>query len=137
MHRSSFPTLLIPTEPEIRRRLLKKSFGPLLNSLGMSFPFLGTGSLDNHNRYYESNTMKATVPFTIKVPIALKRDLAKVAKLRGTSPSATARAFLEEGIAREKPGALLGAGKGTVRFAPDFDPSEPVIPLEDWGDPKP
>jgi hypothetical protein len=96
-----------------------------------------TEPLDNHNGYYESNTMKAAIPFTIKVPVSLKRDLAKVAKLRGSSPSAIARAFLEEGIAREKPGALLGAGKGTVRFAPDFDPSDPAIPLEDWGDPKP
>ena len=78
--------------------------------------------------------MSTTIPFTIKVPISLKRDLAKLAKLRGSNPSATARAFLEEGIAHHKPGALLGAGKGTARFAPDYDPSEPAFPPDDWNE---
>jgi hypothetical protein len=93
--------------------------------------------LDNPPWYDESITMSATIPFTIKVPASLKRELGKFAKLRGKTPSSTARAFLEEGLARHKRGALLGAGEGTAYFAPGYDPSRPVIPPEDWGEPKP
>ena len=103
----------------------------------MTFQSSATVLVDNSSGYDESNTMPQTIPFTIKIPASVKRELAKLAKLRRSSPSATARLFIEEGIAHHKPGALLGAGKGTACFAADYDPSEPAFPLEDWGDPKP
>jgi hypothetical protein len=62
----------------------------------------------------------------IKVPLALKRELKKAAKSRGVKPSAAARAFLEEGIARHKPGGLLCAGRSLVR-ADRIDPSTPAF----------
>jgi len=103
----------------------------------MNLPPFNAQTLDRRDGYYESNTMNKNIPFTIKIPISLKRDILRLAKARNASPSATARAFLEEGVAREKPGALLGAGKGTAHFAADYDPSEPAFPLGDWGEPQP
>lgn len=68
--------------------------------------------------------------------MSLKRELKKAALRRGLKPSAAARAFIEEGIARHRPGALLGAGAGTAKFASDYDPEAPSIPLREWKEAK-
>ncbi len=78
--------------------------------------------------------MPGTIPLTIKMPPALKKELQKAAKLLGKKPSVAARTFIEEGIARHRPGGLLGSMKGSALLAPDYDPSEPVFPPEDWSD---
>ena len=78
--------------------------------------------------------MSATVPLTIKVPLALKRELRRAAKARGVKPSAAARVFLEEGIARHKAGSLLGAGRG-LASADDLDPDAPAFMPGDWAAP--
>ena len=76
--------------------------------------------------------MSTTIPLTIKVLPSLKRELARAAKRKGLKPSAAARAFIEEGIYRSRPGALLGAGAGSAHLAPSYDPEAPAYPLKDW-----
>jgi hypothetical protein len=78
--------------------------------------------------------MPGTIPLTIKMSPKLKQDLKKAAKSLGQKPSVAARRFIEEGIARHRPGELLGSMKGSARFAPDYDPSESPFPPEDWSD---
>ncbi len=78
--------------------------------------------------------MSSTVPLTIKVPLTLKRELKKAAKSRGVKPSVVARAFLVEGIARHKPGGLLGAGRALI-VTDRIDPSAPAFRSDEWATP--
>jgi len=81
--------------------------------------------------------MSTTIPLTIKVLPSLKRELNRAARRRGLKASAAARAYIEEGVARDRPGALLGAGAGTAVFAPGYNPETPAIPAKDWKEPSP
>jgi len=78
--------------------------------------------------------MSGTIPLTIKMSPNLKQELKKAAKSLGQKPSVAARTFIEEGIARHRPGGILGSMKGSALLAADYDPSEPVFPPEDWSD---
>ncbi len=78
--------------------------------------------------------MPAAVPFTVKIPPRLKRAIEKTASQRGQKPSETARAFLEEGVARHQPGTLLGAG-AVLLASERIEPDEPAFPAGDWKSP--
>jgi hypothetical protein len=69
---------------------------------------------------------------TLKVPAAMQRELKKTAKKRGVKVSAFARAALEAELHLERPGSLVGRGKGLLVIPPDYDPAAPVFAAKAW-----
>ncbi|HXB03203.1 MAG TPA: hypothetical protein VNV15_10345 [Opitutaceae bacterium] len=69
---------------------------------------------------------------TLKVPAAMQRELKKTAKKRGVKVSAFARAALEAELHLERPGSLVGRGRGLLVIPQDYDPEAPVFATKEW-----
>ncbi|HWZ96081.1 MAG TPA: hypothetical protein VNW30_12870 [Opitutaceae bacterium] len=69
---------------------------------------------------------------TLKVPTAMQRELKKTAKKRGMKVSVLARAALEAELHLDRPGSLVGRGKGLLVIPPDYDPEAPVVGAKEW-----
>ncbi len=70
---------------------------------------------------------------SIHLPSALDKKLRKTAKRLKQKPAQFARRAIEHELAQTSPAVTMGFMKGTATIAADYDPTAPVIPLEDWG----